>query len=93
MLVTETVEEIEKNLYTGAKFSSYNDLSKAVEWYQNENFIQLYRRDSRNIEATLKRAPNRKFNPEIKYSELVYSCIHGGKKFKSESKGKRPHQQ
>ena len=28
MLVTGTVEEIEKNLYTGAKFSSYNDLKQ-----------------------------------------------------------------
>lgn len=74
-------------------FSSLEDLDKAIGSYQLENFVQFYKRDSRTIEAALRRAPNRYFNPAIKYSEVVYSCIHVGKKFKSESKGKRPQQQ
>ena len=77
----------------GGRFMTYAEVEKKIHQYENENFIQFYKRDSRRIEAAQKRAPNKNFNKEIVYSELVYSCIHGGKKFKSESKGKRPNQQ
>jgi len=80
-------------LAVDARFSSFEDLQKEIEVYQSEHFVQFYRRDSRTIDAALRRAPKRTFNPNIRYSELVYSCIHGGKTFKSESKGKRPQQQ
>jgi len=42
--------------------------------------------DSRTIKAALRRAPNRKFNPDVKFSELVY-CALFTKKFISESEG------
>ncbi len=86
--------EPEKNgISTGATFNSFDELEKEIMKYQHENYVQFYKRDSRTIDAALRRAPNRNFNPSIQYSEVVYSCIHGGKKFKSESKGKRPQQQ
>ena len=74
----------------GKKFDSFDDLDKKIQQYQKENYVQFYKRDSRTIETAIKRAPKRKFRPEIKYSELVYSCVHGGKKFKSSCTGKRP---
>ena len=77
----------------GEAFLAFEELEEEIDKYQREHFVQFYPRDSRTIEATLKRAPKKQFNPNIKYSALVYSCIHGGKKLKSESKGKRPHQQ
>ena len=87
-------EELDKNgIAVGAIFTSFKELQKEIIKYQRENYVQMYRRDSRTIEAAMRRAPNRTFNPRIEYSEVVYSCIHGGKKFKSESKGKRPQQQ
>jgi zinc finger SWIM domain-containing protein 3 len=70
----------------GAAFPAYSEL-------EQEHSVQYYKRDSRSIEAALRRAPNREFSEAIKYSELVYSCIHGGKKFTSLSSGKRPNQQ
>lgn len=87
------LEPDKKGIFTGATFTSFEELEKEIIKYQRENFVQLYKRDSRTIDAALRRAPNRKFNPSIQYSKVVYSCIHGGKKFKSESKGKRPQQQ
>lgn len=81
------------SLAVGATFSTYAELENEIEKYQVENSVQLYKRDSRTIEAALRRAPNREFNKAIKYSELVFSCIHGGKKFVSQSTGKRPQQQ
>ena len=77
----------------GSTFSEYADLEKEIEKYQLEHATQFYKRDSRTIEAALRRAPNREFSKAIRYSELVYSCIHGGKKFISQSSGKRPNQQ
>ena len=59
----------------------------------HELMFKLYKRDSRTIETAIRRAPNRKFKSDIKYADLVYCCIHGGKKFKSEFKGKIPQQQ
>lgn len=80
-------------LAEGTIFSSFEDLEKEIERYQRKNFVQFYRRDSRTIDAAIRRSPKRTFNANIRYSEIVYSCIHGGKKFKSECKGMRPQQQ
>ena len=66
----------------GSSFTSFSELEKIINQYQ---------RDSRTTEAASKLC-NKTYNPRIKYSELVYTCIHGGKKFKSESKGIRPQQ-
>ena len=77
----------------GSLFTSFSELEKVINKYQKKHYVQFYKRDSRTTEAASKRCVNKTFNPAIKYSELVYTCIHGGKKFKSESKGKRPQQQ
>ena len=77
----------------GDRFKMFVEVENKIHQYEKEKFVQFYRRDSRRIEAAQKRAPHKSFREEIVYAELVYSCIHGGKKFKSESKGKRPNQQ
>ena len=75
----------------GSFFTSFSEPEKIINQYQRIHFFQFYKRDSRTTEAASKRC-NKTFNPRIKYSELVYTCFHGGKKFKSESKGIRPQQ-
>ena len=88
-----TAQSNKTRFSVNAKFSSFKELEDEIDKYQRDHYVQLYKRDSRTIEAAMRRAPNKKFKSEIKYSELVYCFIHGGKKFKSESKGKRPQQQ
>ena len=44
-----------------------------------------YISDSRTIEAAHRRIDR----PSLKYYEVVYACIHGGRKFKSQGKGRR----
>ena len=80
-------------IHAGDTFSSFEDLEETIERYQKQNFVQFYRRDSRTIESSIRRATNKKYNPAIKYTHVTYSCINGGKKFTSSSKGQRPHQQ
>ena len=77
----------------GDRFKTFVEVETKIHQYEKEKFVQFYKRDSRKIEAAQKRAPHKNFKKEIVYAELVYSCKHGGKKFKSESKGKRPNQQ
>ena len=80
-------------IHVGDTFSSFEDLEKTIERYQKQNFVQFYRRVSRTIESSIRRATNKKYNPAIIYTHVTYSCINDGKKFTSSSKGQRPHQQ
>ena len=77
------------SLTVGKKFSTYGALIGKIELYQRSNCVQFYKRSSRNIEAAKSRCPKKTFNQNLKVSEITYSCIYGGKNFKSEGKGKR----
>ena len=77
----------------GDEFSSYSELATRILKFEESSFVQLYVRRSRTIEAASKRATKKHFNEELKYSELDFACIHGGKDgYKSTSTGKRPNQ-
>ena len=70
----------------GQQFASFHELRDRIE---QQSYVQLYIRRSRTIEAAMKRASKKSFLQELKYSEVDYACIHGGKKFATRSKGKR----
>ena len=74
----------------GDTFSSFSELAaRILIGIRGELSV----RRSRTIEAASKRAPKKQFKKELKYSELDYACIHGGKSgYKSTSTGKRPNQ-
>ena len=75
---------------TREKFRSFSECKDKVEDFEKANFVQLYIRRSRSVEAAVKRAPKKQFNEELKYSDIEYSCIHGKRVFKSSSTGERP---
>ena len=84
-------------LSVGEQFTSFDELSKRVLEFERSSHVQLYIRSSRTIESAARRAPKRlKFNDGVndllKYSEIDYACIHGGKNFKTSSTGKCPNQ-
>ena len=70
----------------GEHFTSYNDIKEKMKKYEEENFVNLWVRDSRTIEAA---RVKKNYNPAIKFYEVIYACKHGGRKFKSESTGER----
>ncbi|XP_067834789.1 zinc finger SWIM domain-containing protein 1-like isoform X2 [Heptranchias perlo] len=74
----------------GAEFSSYSELHREYRRYQKDYAVQLWTRHSRTIEAQRRRAPKRPMNDALKFAEIDYACIHGGKLFKTKGSGKRP---
>jgi len=77
----------------GKHFESYGELQHWIETYQKENFVQFYISDSRTIAAAQKRLRKRHLNSELKYYQLTFACVHGGRKYKSQGSGIRPNQQ
>jgi len=77
----------------GKKFSSFEDVQRWIDDYQRQNYVQLYVSDSRTIAAAQKRLPKRQLKADLKYYQMTYACVHGGRKYKSASSGSRPHQQ
>ena len=72
----------------GDIFKTFEELEKKVKEYEQFKSIQLWKRDTRTVQCAQKRM-DRPLNSRIKYYEIVYSCIHGDKKFKSKGEGNR----
>ena len=68
------------------QFRSFESLTNKTLLYEKERFVKLWVRNSRSIE-TAKRRVKRYLSDDIRYYELTYSCIHGGKQFKPRGKG------
>ena len=63
----------------GERFDSFAELEENIAQYELENYVNLWVKSSRTIEAAhLKKHL---------YPAIKYACIHGGRKLKSESTG------
>ena len=69
-------------------FNSFEELDKKIKQYEGKKVVQLWKRNSRTIEAARKRI-DRHLDKRIKYYELTYSCVHGGRKFRPKGEGRR----
>ena len=67
----------------GTQFSSFIVLSEEISQWEAANNVCLYTRSSRSIKAHNKRATNRVINENLKFGEVDYACIHGGRKLKT----------
>jgi hypothetical protein len=69
-------------LRVGAKYKSFTDLECALKKFQQDNYVQLYKRSSRKL-GTGSKYKNMEVAESaadlLIYKELDYSCIHGGK--------------
>ena len=77
-------------IVSGQEFCSFEEVSESIKSWEKENFVTLYTRSSRSIEVARRRAPNRTFLDQLKFSELDYACVHGGREYKSKATQKRP---
>ena len=77
------------SFYIGQRFQLFDDLHSHIKRYEAQHFVQFWCRDSRTVQAAQKRV-SRPLSDKIKYYQLTYGCIHGGKKFnKARGEGKR----
>jgi hypothetical protein len=80
-------------LRVGAKYKSCTDLECALKKFQQDNYVQHYKRISRKL-GTGSKYKNMEVAEStaglLIYKELDYSCIHGGNNFSSISSGQRP---
>ena len=85
--------EVEVHMFrVGDEFNSFDDLLDKISTFEQAQFVQLYIRRSRTIIAAAKRRTKKIYNEDLKYAELEYACINGGKNFKTTSTGERPNQ-
>ena len=72
-------------LNIGKKSEDFSSLEIAIQQYQKEENVQFFRRCLRTIEKAQPRMPDKKLNERMKYYEISFHCIRGGKNFKSRS--------
>lgn len=72
----------------GDSFKSFEEVESKLKEYEKVNCVQYWKRDARTVEAAQKRI-NRPLSQCMKYYEVTFCCIHGGKKFTSKGEGKR----
>ena len=82
------VENTPVSFSVGDIFPAFEQLEAKIKSYEEQNYVKFWKRDCRTIEAARKRV-NRSLSDNIKYYEVTYCCIHGGKKFKARGEGKR----
>ena len=82
------MNEDRATLTVGYRFSTYQMLRDKISEYEKSNFVQLWKREARTIDAAKKRTV-RYLKPHQEYYQLKLCCIRGGRKFKSEGKGIR----
>ena len=80
----------------GEKFSSFQELEKKIHNYEETEHAKLWKRDSRTIQAAIKKksisaekVPTTEEQEKLKYYEVRYACVHGGRIHKSASSGAR----
>ncbi|RUS69428.1 hypothetical protein EGW08_022809 [Elysia chlorotica] len=79
-------------LWVGAKLYSFDDVNRAVKKFEEDNWVNLYCKDSRTIEAAAKRCPNKVYRSSLKYAEISYACVRNGKYKSMVTTGERPNQ-
>ena len=79
-------------LCNGDEFKSFAELRDKVSEFERAECVQLYIRRSRSIISAAKRSSSKNYNENLKYDEIEYACIHGGKNFETTSTGERPNQ-
>ena len=72
----------------GERFRSFGEVEDKVKRYEGSTFTKFWKRDCRTAEAA-RRWMDRPLVDCIKYYEITYHCIHGGRKFKARGEGKR----
>lgn len=71
-------------LNIGDEFYCLEAVEEALRLYEEKHNVKLYKRDVRSLQALLKRSLKlqklEKINESLKYGQLLYCCVFGGKR-------------
>lgn len=67
------------------EFETYEEFDNLLKETSQRNFLHFWKRDCRTVEGAKKKT-DRYINPKIKYYQLKYSCIQGGRVFRRKNK-------
>ena len=73
MVDHETREDTRVCFTVGERFNFFDDVELRVKENEKSNYVQLWKRDSRTIQAA-QRHMNRFLNEKLKYYEIVFCC-------------------
>ena len=77
----------------GDKFSSYEEIERAIKIFGQENVVDFQKRDTRTLGQAVKEkriTPDRAKNEKLKYYQIKYACIFGGRDgYKPKGQGTR----
>lgn len=80
-------------IHVGDTFNSYEELNSKIRQYEESKYVSLYMRDNKLLATAIRKGIIKKqVNDNLKYLYVTFSCYHGGRNFKSHSKGLRPNQ-
>ena len=68
------------------EFATFDELENKVKAYEQHHHMKTYKLDSRSVE---KKRTNKYIDPNLRFCEITYACVEGGKKFKSAGTGQR----
>ena len=90
-MVDEAGEEVgcSSEIWAGDVFASYEELEMKLNNYKQERFVAFWKRDCRTIAAARKRGIEKPLKPALKYYDIKFCCVHGGKTFNPRSRGFR----
>ncbi|XP_077371936.1 BEN domain-containing protein 7 isoform X2 [Festucalex cinctus] len=78
-------------LSVGDEFSSFKEVEDAIAAFEKTQSVPYWRRDTRTFTSAQKRV-NVHDNASLKYYEIRYACVKGGRKYESKKTDKRPEQ-
>ncbi|KAH9360442.1 hypothetical protein HPB48_003056 [Haemaphysalis longicornis] len=75
------------NFSVGDKFSSFAEVEEKIDRYCSANYVKLWKRDARTIQAAKKRVGKiaAGISDVLKYQTVKFCCIQGGKKFTTQA--------
>lgn len=91
MILLGTVVEVKNEdiLKVGDCFTSFEKLKQKLDDFQRATSTSFFIRDCCTTSASKKKEIRREIDQLLKYYRIKYSCVKGGKKFKSKGKGMR----
>ena len=65
----------------GDRFNTFEELECKLKLYENATSTKFWMRDCRTVNAAARKRTTRPLSDFIKYYQVSYRCIHGGRKF------------